>query len=375
MAFGFAGAAAGSSDALQQLLAERRAAFLQQQQLAMQQEQQQRLKEQFEATMAGQAEDRAFRARDFEADQADRVSQRERQGRMDERQLRLDDVAAGDRRQVENQRGVRRMIGDFLVQRGSKPLDPGSRQTLQGMAVQEDVDLPEGVTEDPQADATRAGMIAEAQAKAAAKYRAPSAASVDQDWVIRNGQPTPIRKGTAQPGDTPYEKSSGGRGVLSGDVNRIAELRTSLDDLTTLRQTIAAPGETGGTGTMAQIGAALPNVVTNLTGLGVSAKQKRAVIDRVKQVIGKALEGGVLRKEDEYKYTKILPTIGDKDAVVLTKLNGLETAITQRLEQTIEALEQAGYNVGGFRGGRPNSGSTTQTDADALLDELLGGGR
>jgi hypothetical protein len=73
-----------------------------------------------------------------------------RQGQV-ERQGRLDDVAATDRRQVENERGVRRMIGEFLVQRGSTPLDTGARQTLGGMAIQEGVELPKTVTDDPTA--------------------------------------------------------------------------------------------------------------------------------------------------------------------------------------------------------------------------------
>jgi hypothetical protein len=79
-----------------------------------------------------------LRNRDFDADQAARAQQAER-------------VSAADR-QVENQRGVRRMIGDFITQRGAQPLDTGSRQTLTGMAIQEDVDLPKAITDDPAAE-------------------------------------------------------------------------------------------------------------------------------------------------------------------------------------------------------------------------------
>ena len=83
------------------------------------------------------------------------------------------------------------------------------------------------------------------------------------------------------------------------------------------------------------------------------AAQKNAVIARVKQVIGKALEGGVLRKEDEAKYAKILPTIGDPADVVATKLDGLERAIKQRQQRTLDALADAGYDISRFsaRGG------------------------
>ena len=43
----------------------------------------------------------------------------------------------------------------------------------------------------------------------------------------------------------------------------------------------------------------------------------------IKQVIGKALEGGVLRKEDEEKYNEILPTITDTAEVAIRKMQML----------------------------------------------------
>ena len=45
---------------------------------------------------------------------------------------------------------------------------------------------------------------------------------------------------------------------------------------------------------------------------------------RVKQVIGKSLEGGVLRREDEYKYVKILPTIQDPPDVAKAKIHPVQ---------------------------------------------------
>ncbi len=93
----------------------------------------------------------------------------------------------------------------------------------------------------------------------------------------------------------------------------------------------------------------MPGPVTELTGWGETAKQHQAVIDRVKQVIGKALEGGVLRKEDEVKYEKILPTIKDVPSVVTAKLEGLSKAIAQRRERELDAREDAGYDVAAFR--------------------------
>jgi hypothetical protein len=158
--------------------------------------------------------------------------------------------------------------------------------------------------------------------------------------------------GEPRAGDPVVEPT--GRPLTSGDANRISELDTSLDDIAVLGRTlfpdaIGADVETEATtGALAAAGAALPNWLTEVFGWGEDAKGRQAVIDRVKQVIGKALEGGVLRKEDEYKYTKILPTIQDTPSVAKVKLDGLKDALTLRRERLLESLDDAGYNVSEF---------------------------
>lgn len=161
-------------------------------------------------------------------------------------------------------------------------------------------------------------------------------------WVIRNGQPMRITEAEYQPGDLPASNREQGRPVTSGDAGRMTDLDTSLSDLNTLET------ELGTTGAASKIGAMLPNAVTEFTGWGSDAKQRQAVIDRVKQVIGKALEGGVLRKEDEYKYVKILPTIGDPPEVAAKKLQGLRAAIEQRRQITLDNLGDAGFDTSKF---------------------------
>lgn len=91
----------------------------------------------------------------------------------------------------------------------------------------------------------------------------------------------------------------------------------------------------------AQSGANKP-IIGNLLAsnpFNTDAQSLRANIARVKQVIGKALEGGVLRKEDEVKYQKILPTLNDTDAVAQNKIN----AIAQDLQRKLAIYQQ---NVG-----------------------------
>lgn len=164
-----------------------------------------------------------------------------------------------------------------------------------------------------------------------------------------DGQPVYVPRSQAV-GKRPASSREQGRAVTSGDAADIAEFNTALDDVATVRETLKGNKATG---TSAAVGAAVPNAITELTGWGTDAKQKNAVIARVKQVIGKALEGGVLRKEDESKYAKILPTISDIPEVVATKLDGLERAIRQRQQNKLDALADAGYDISRFASRKP----------------------
>lgn len=62
-----------------------------------------------------------------------------------------------------------------------------------------------------------------------------------------------------------------------------------------------------------------------------NAQNLQANIAVAKQIVGKALEGGVLRKEDEVKYAKILPKLSDTDAVAQNKIQQLIQLIGGRL--------------------------------------------
>ena len=57
------------------------------------------------------------------------------------------------------------------------------------------------------------------------------------------------------------------------------------------------------------------------------------MVDTARQVVGKALEGGVLRKEDEDKYKKILPTMQDAPEVAASKLDYIQGIISNSLQQ------------------------------------------
>ncbi len=103
---------------------------------------------------------------------------------------------------------------------------------------------------------------------------------------------------------------------------------------------------------------ALRNVVQNnlqfigpISGLArynpySDARQAQAEVDRVRQVVGKALEGGVLRKEDEEKYKKILATLSDTPETAIYKIDSLIGQLERDLSLYQENQSQSGRYVG-----------------------------
>jgi hypothetical protein len=137
-----------------------------------------------------------------------------------------------------------------------------------------------------------------------------------------------------------------GRQLPATSVSKISELDTAIDDATNLATKLATAPETG---FFSNVGAMLPNWVTEATGIGEEAKGKQALINLAKQILGKSLEGGVLRKEDEEKYAKILPTISDPPNVAKEKIGFLIEELKKRKDTVLEGYESGGFNVSGFR--------------------------
>lgn len=235
---------------------------------------------------------------------------------------------------------------------GAVLVDPVTgKEIAKGAPKQDTRPLPVQLAEALQTgDTAKAATIQKAIKTAADLGRDPLAGQKEKFWVVRDGKPIRVSESEYRPGDKPANTREQGRPVTSGDAGRIADLDTSLDDLNALTGTVSGNKATG---TAAKVGSMVPNFVTEFTGWGTEAKQKQATIDRVKQVIGKALEGGVLRKEDEAKYEKILPTIGDTQEVVATKLDGLWKAIQTRRQTTLESLADAGYDTAKYTARAP----------------------
>ena len=68
------------------------------------------------------------------------------------------------------------------------------------------------------------------------------------------------------------------------------------------------------------------------------------------QKIGKYLEGGVLRKEDEIKYERMLPTLHDTPAVADYKLQQVFQSLKDKQDADLGALQAQGYKTPGLEG-------------------------
>jgi len=86
----------------------------------------------------------------------------------------------------------------------------------------------------------------------------------------------------------------------------------------------------------------------------------QADIDRVKQTVGKALEGGVLRKEDEDKYKKILATITDTPETALYKIDAIISSINQDIAN-YKSLQQASGRVANVNTSLQKKGTSNAT--------------
>ena len=75
------------------------------------------------------------------------------------------------------------------------------------------------------------------------------------------------------------------------------------------------------------------------------ARKAQAEIDRVRQTVGKALEGGVLRKEDEEKYKKILATLNDTPDTAFYKIDSLITSLERDIDNYKKIQSDSGRYV------------------------------
>lgn len=122
----------------------------------------------------------------------------------------------------------------------------------------------------------------------------------------------------------------------SATAGNISDFQSSLSELNNLSNAI-----TSGSGTLDPV----LGTIRSMNPYDVDQKTLQAMIDKTRQIVGKALEGGVLRKEDEEKYKKILPTVGDTKQVALNKIAMIQAQLNSKL-QNYSSLVSGGTSTG-----------------------------
>lgn len=142
-------------------------------------------------------------------------------------------------------------------------------------------------------------------------------------------------------------KDTGAQKYNSTAAGVIADTTTGLQALQNLKGTIAS----------SNVNNPIVGQIRGMNPFDTNAQNLQSQIGVVKQIVGKALEGGVLRKEDEVKYAKILPKLGDSDAVAQNKINQLYELISQRLNLYKQSISGGSDNqladiISQFNGGQ-----------------------
>jgi len=85
------------------------------------------------------------------------------------------------------------------------------------------------------------------------------------------------------------------------------------------------------------------------------AQTANAKLTTAAQLVGKYMEGGVLRQEDVAKYQRMLPQLTDTPEVAKQKLDSVRNMLQQKSLQYIDDFEAAGFDVSNFKGKLPGT--------------------
>lgn len=152
--------------------------------------------------------------------------------------------------------------------------------------------------------------------------------------------------------------------IRNSVVARVGELGTGINKplsdgaITKISEVEAAIGELSGLKTKISANSDLLGPVTGLQRFNPFSKAKKlqADVDKVRQRVGKALEGGVLRKEDEAKYKNILATLSDTPSTAVYKIDGLISTLQNDIAAFKSTQSGAGrYVPGGSAASTPDS--------------------
>lgn len=176
---------------------------------------------------------------------------------------------------------------------------------------------------------------------------------------------TPTVQGQIAPALNAKGFSEFGKPLSDAAMKSIAESQSAIDSLKDLRGVLAKNEQY--IGPIAGLSAMNPYS---------GARKAQANIDLVRQRVGKALEGGVLRKEDEEKYKIILATLRDTPETAIYKVDQLIKSIENNVD-TFKATQRLGGRrlSTGDAGAGPKEGETKPIDGYPGTEQTYRGGK
>jgi len=204
---------------------------------------------------------------------------------------------------------------------------------------------------------------------ALARQRAnkPGATASDKDGLVDAviaspglwDQLTPTEKGKIAPELNRRGFGDLGKPLAGAAVSKISDSKTAVDSLKDLKQVLKDNEQY--IGPIAGFAALNPYS---------DANKAQAKIDLVRQRVGKSLEGGVLRKEDEEKYKKILATLRDTPSTAVSKIDGLIQSLENDITNFINEQRLAGRRVATTPSGRTTTPAPTSTSTKQVGDRV-----
>ena len=136
------------------------------------------------------------------------------------------------------------------------------------------------------------------------------------------------------------QKANSGKIMPASSATGLSGTQQGINQMTTLMGQIPKYAKRGLAGPVGSL--------RRFNPYDADAQAFQQYVNTYKQVIGKGLEGGVLRKEDEAKYEKIIPRMGDTEEVLMRKAQQLQQMLIEKYNTDLEALYNAGYDTGNF---------------------------
>lgn len=107
------------------------------------------------------------------------------------------------------------------------------------------------------------------------------------------------------------------------------------------------------------------NVAGTYNPWNTTIQTNQAAIKRATQLVGKYMEGGVLRKEDEEKYKAMLPNITDTPEVAKNKLEGVRQMLLDKYKTDLNSYKNSSYEVGDYEFELNNNSKNTSYSSNS----------